>query len=88
MFHVSCPESLILVTSPNDCGANNSSPGPVKVVSDISPLAINFFMLNLTEPFTVIVGDMAIMAPGLTFKGQFIASWRVTIVLVSRCEIR
>lgn len=31
---------------------------------------------------------MAIMAPGLTVMGQPMASWIVTIVLVSRCEIR
>jgi hypothetical protein len=57
--------------SPSEAGARRSSPGPVKVECAISPPAISFFMENLTVPFRVTEGDMAIIAPD--FFGQFLA---------------
>jgi hypothetical protein len=60
----------------------------VNVEWAISPPISSFFMLNLMAPFSVTEGDMAIMAPGLAVMGHPMASWMVTIELVSRCEMR
>ena len=88
MLHCSWPVSRMLVISPSAFGASINSPGPVKVEWAISPLSSSFFTLNFTAPLRVMVGDMATMRPGLTVSGQPMASWMVTMVLVSRCETR
>lgn len=49
--------------SPSTDGANRSSPGPVYVEFDISPPAMSFFQEKFIAPFSVMVGDMAIIAP-------------------------
>jgi hypothetical protein len=64
-LHVSLPPSLIMVMSPIEGGAKSSSPGPVYVDLDISPPISAFLRENLILPLSVIVGDIAIIAPVL-----------------------
>lgn len=61
--HCSEPVNRSIVMSPSPCGASSSSPGPVKCEVAICPPAISFFIENFISPFSVMVGDMAIMAP-------------------------
>ncbi len=74
--------------SPSIDGASRSSPGPMYEELESSAPAMIFFMLNLTSPLRVIVGDIAIMAPGLAVSGQPMASWMVRMVLQSRWLMR
>lgn len=64
----SLPVRRMLVMSPRAYGASSSSPGPVYVDVVISELAIIFFILNLTDPRSVMLWDIAIMAPKIRGK--------------------
>ena len=63
-FQTSLPVSRMVVMSPRVAGAKRSSPGPVNVDEASSPPATSFLRENLTLPFRVTVGDMAIITPG------------------------
>jgi hypothetical protein len=80
-LHVSLPPSLMMVMSPKDAGARSSSPGPVYVDLAISPPMRTFFSENFRWPLSVMVEDMAIMAPRIVSVGSRWVGWTDLVAL-------